>query len=114
MPSNLQQMGNKLLILSTHEIVNFPSLKTWAQGQDSNPGLDLLWGACPKDQRASCPRFPGIEPPQAEAEDNFLDDNIGQALDTTVPNERSGTLPNGGKEIPTISLIRLKSTLVAN
>ncbi|KAJ9087853.1 hypothetical protein DSO57_1028934 [Entomophthora muscae] len=106
--------GDSFLSKHTTRIANFSLLKTRAQGRDSNSGPDLPQAASPKDQTADHPRFPAIEPPKAEAEHNFLDDNISQTLETTSPNRRSDKLPNGNKEIPTISFMSLKSVLVVN
>ncbi|KAJ9081511.1 hypothetical protein DSO57_1013856 [Entomophthora muscae] len=40
--------------------------------------------------------------------------NTSQPLENTAPNRRSDELPNGCKEIPNISFMSFKSTLVAN
>ncbi|KAJ9064163.1 hypothetical protein DSO57_1033263 [Entomophthora muscae] len=92
----------------------FGGLSAWVQGQDLNPGPDFPQAASPKDQWAGCLRFPGIEPPQAEIENDSLDDNTSQTLETAAQNERLNKLHNRDKEKPTISFMSLKSTLVDN
>ncbi|KAJ9082286.1 hypothetical protein DSO57_1006070 [Entomophthora muscae] len=99
---------------STVRIDNFLSLETQGQGRDSNSESDHPRAVSPKDQRAGCLRFSEIKPPQAEAEPNSQNVNISKNLRATAPEEGLNNLPNGGRKIPTVNLMSMKSTLVIN
>ncbi|KAJ9053682.1 hypothetical protein DSO57_1021861 [Entomophthora muscae] len=103
-----------ILGLTVVRIDNFLPLETQPQGRDSNPDPDFPQTASPENQWAGCLRFLGIKPPQAEIKHDTLDDSVSQTLKTEAQNKRSIKLPNGGKEIPTISFMSLKSSLVFN
>ncbi|KAJ9088331.1 hypothetical protein DSO57_1024153 [Entomophthora muscae] len=64
--------------------------------------------------RASCLRFSGIEPPQAEAKSNSQSKNTNTDLGVMAPKEGLDNLPNGGKEILSINFMNLKSSQVTN
>ncbi|KAJ9084695.1 hypothetical protein DSO57_1021599 [Entomophthora muscae] len=90
------------------------TLKTQAQGRALNPDPGLLRAIIPGDQGATCLRFPGIGPPQAEAKNNDPNGEASQTKGIIAPNGGVIKAPNRGNKIPTISFMGLKSTLVAN
>ncbi|KAJ9088986.1 hypothetical protein DSO57_1017592 [Entomophthora muscae] len=51
-------------------IDNSPPLETQAQEQGSNPEPGFTRAAGPMDRRTAHPHFSGVEPPQADAEDD--------------------------------------------
>ncbi|KAJ9048358.1 hypothetical protein DSO57_1035787 [Entomophthora muscae] len=74
------------------------SLKTTAQGQDSNPDPEPLQATSPEDQGAACPRFPGVESLQAEANNDCLKVEASQTKEIIAPNGGTIKVPNGGKK----------------
>ncbi|KAJ9081620.1 hypothetical protein DSO57_1012736 [Entomophthora muscae] len=95
-------------------IENFLPLETQAKGQDLNPDPESPQAAGPEDQGAACLHFPGVEPLQAEAMNNYPNGKASQTKGTIAPNEGIIKTPNRGNKIPIISFMSLKSTLVAN
>ncbi|KAJ9052910.1 hypothetical protein DSO57_1029369, partial [Entomophthora muscae] len=85
-------------------IDNSSSLETQAQEWDSNPDPGFPWATGPMDQRAACPRFPEVDPPQADTKN----------VDPNAPNGGLTKALNGGNKISTISFMILKSTLATN
>ncbi|KAJ9061681.1 hypothetical protein DSO57_1018241 [Entomophthora muscae] len=51
-------------------IDNSPPLETQAQEQELNPEPGFPWAVGPMDRRTTRPHFSGVEPPQADAEDD--------------------------------------------
>ncbi|KAJ9052221.1 hypothetical protein DSO57_1036436 [Entomophthora muscae] len=62
----------------------------------------------------ACPRFPEVEPPQAEAKNDGPNGKASQTKGISVPNRGVIKAPNGGNETSIISFMSLKSTLAAN
>ncbi|KAJ9090642.1 hypothetical protein DSO57_1000490 [Entomophthora muscae] len=73
--------------LTKNWIENSSTLKTQAQGRDLNPDPEFLRAAGPEDQGAACPRFPGVEPPQAEAKDDGPNSETIQIKEIIAPNK---------------------------
>ncbi|KAJ9077439.1 hypothetical protein DSO57_1016745 [Entomophthora muscae] len=91
-----------------------PSGYFLAQDWNSNPDPENLQATSPKDQGVAHPRILGVKPLQAEAKSDYPKDKASQTREITAPKEGLIKAPNGGKEIPTISFMSLKSTLVVN
>ncbi|KAJ9083420.1 hypothetical protein DSO57_1034868 [Entomophthora muscae] len=100
------------LKLSPHQIDNFNPLEAQVQERVSTPDLEYSQAASPKDQGAGCLCFIGIKSLQAEAGNNFQYEDPSESLEITPPVERLDKLPNGGKEIPNIRLMSLKSNMI--
>ncbi|KAJ9090041.1 hypothetical protein DSO57_1006740 [Entomophthora muscae] len=101
-------------VVLTVRIDNSFTLETWAQGWDLNPVPESLQAASPMNQGATCLHFPEIEPPQAEAKNDGQNDKASQTKEISAPNGGVIKVPNGGNKTSIISLMSLKSTLVAN
>ncbi|KAJ9084228.1 hypothetical protein DSO57_1026646 [Entomophthora muscae] len=97
-----------------NEIDNYFPLETRAQGKDLSPDPEFLWATNPKDQRATCLRFPEVEPLQAEAKNDDSNNETSQTKGTIAPTEGKIKAPNGGNKIPTISFMSLKGTPATN
>ncbi|KAJ9063327.1 M-phase phosphoprotein 8 [Entomophthora muscae] len=95
-------------------IGNSFSLETQDQDWDSNPDPESPQAAGPMDQGATCPRFPEVKLPQAEAKNDGPKGKASQAKGISAPNGGVIKASNGGNEIPTISFISFKSKLVTN
>ncbi|KAJ9072869.1 hypothetical protein DSO57_1022688 [Entomophthora muscae] len=91
--------------LSVRTDSSFP-LETWAQEWDSNPD--------PESLQAACPRFPGVEPLQAEAKNDGPNDEASQIKGIIAPNKGTVKAPNEGNRILAISFMSLKATPAAN
>ncbi|KAJ9081244.1 hypothetical protein DSO57_1016783 [Entomophthora muscae] len=99
----------------TYKVIdNSFSLETWAREQESNPNPGSPWAAGPMNCRTTCPRFSGIEPPQADTENVGPCSETGQTKEIIAPNGRLITAPNGGTEAAIISFMNLKSTPATN
>ncbi|KAJ9051373.1 hypothetical protein DSO57_1005081 [Entomophthora muscae] len=105
------QQGNNSQLF---RIDNYSSLETQAQEQESNPDPGSPWAARPVDCRTACPRFSGIEPPQADTKNVGPCSETGQNKEIIAPNGRLIPAPNRGTEAATISFMNLKSTPLAN
>ncbi|KAJ9066198.1 hypothetical protein DSO57_1011973 [Entomophthora muscae] len=91
-------------------IENSSSLETWAQEQGLNPEPGFLWAAGPVDRRNTHPHFSEIEPLQADTERIDPCGKKRQTKEIIAPNGGFITVPNGGTDLATISVINLKST----
>ncbi|KAJ9062467.1 hypothetical protein DSO57_1010490 [Entomophthora muscae] len=64
---------------------SFP-LKTQDQERNLNPDPENLWASSPEEQGATCLRFLGIKPPQAEAKNDYSKGKASQTKEITAPN----------------------------
>ncbi|KAJ9060997.1 hypothetical protein DSO57_1024979 [Entomophthora muscae] len=104
--ANTNYSAQSLKVNTPVRIDNFLPPETWAQGWGSNPDPELL--------RATCPHFPGVKPPRAEAKNDCLKGEASQTKGSIAPNRGVIKVPNGGNKIPTICFMDLKTALVAN
>ncbi|KAJ9071878.1 hypothetical protein DSO57_1032821 [Entomophthora muscae] len=91
----------------------FPPLEPQAQEQKSNPEPGSLRAAGPEDRETARPHFSGIEPPQADVEEDDPPRKVDQAEKSTALSEVPITAPNGG-DPATIGLMSLKSSPATN
>ncbi|KAJ9083423.1 hypothetical protein DSO57_1034817 [Entomophthora muscae] len=95
-------------------INNYSSLETRARELESNPKPRSLWTNGPVDCRTTCPRFSGIEPPQADTKHINPCSRKSQTKGIIAPNGGLITAPNGGTNLATISFINLNSKPATN
>ncbi|KAJ9060075.1 hypothetical protein DSO57_1034729 [Entomophthora muscae] len=62
----------------------------------------------------ACPRFLGVEPPQAEAKNNCPKGRASQTKGIIAPNRGVIKAPNESNEIPTVFFMGLETASVAN
>ncbi|KAJ9073834.1 hypothetical protein DSO57_1012370 [Entomophthora muscae] len=93
-------------------IVNFSSLETRAQEQESNPNSGPLdpWATRPVDRSTACLRLSGIKPPQADTKNVSPCSETSQTKEIIALNGRLTTAHNEGTDLETISFMNLKST----
>ncbi|KAJ9077447.1 hypothetical protein DSO57_1016751 [Entomophthora muscae] len=95
-------------------IDNSPPLEPQAQEQESNPEPGFPQAARPMDRRTARPYFSGVEPLQADTEDDGLSSETDQAKEIIALSGVPITTPNGGNQATTISFMSLKSTPATN
>ncbi|KAJ9075184.1 hypothetical protein DSO57_1038514 [Entomophthora muscae] len=81
--------------------------------RELNPESGFPQAAGPEDCETNCPHFSGIEPLQADVEEDNLPRKADQAKDSTALSEVPITTPNGG-DPATIGLMSLKSSPATN
>ncbi|KAJ9079742.1 hypothetical protein DSO57_1032275 [Entomophthora muscae] len=118
-PPNLTKNCTKAqtLLLTSHmsvRIDNSPPLEPQAQEQGSNPEPGFPWAAGPMDCRTARLHFSGVEPPQADAEDDGPSSETDQAEEIIALSGVPITTPNGGAQATTISFMSLKSKPATN
>ncbi|KAJ9048342.1 hypothetical protein DSO57_1035973 [Entomophthora muscae] len=92
---------------------NFPPLEPQAQEQESNPEPGSPRAARPEDRETTHLHFSGIEPPQADIEEDDPPGKVDQAEESNALSEVPITTPNGG--VPaTIGIMSLKSSPATN
>ncbi|KAJ9063990.1 hypothetical protein DSO57_1035075 [Entomophthora muscae] len=95
-------------------IDNSPPLEPQAQEQESNPEPGSPRAARPMDRGTARPQFSGVEPLQADAEDDGPSSEADQAKEIIAPSGVPITTPNGGAQATIISFMSLKSTPATN
>ncbi|KAJ9060763.1 hypothetical protein DSO57_1027325 [Entomophthora muscae] len=90
-------------------IDNSSPLEPQAQERESNLEPGSPWAAGPMDCRTARPYFSGIEPPQADAEDDGPCSETDHAEEIIALSGMPITAPNGGAKAATISFMSLKS-----
>ncbi|KAJ9060803.1 hypothetical protein DSO57_1026851, partial [Entomophthora muscae] len=98
----------------TVRIDNSPPLEPQAQERELNPEPGFPRAARPMDCGTTCPHFSGVEPPQADAEDDGPSSETDQAKEIIALSGVPITTPNGGNQATTISFMSLKSTPATN
>ncbi|KAJ9081996.1 hypothetical protein DSO57_1008953 [Entomophthora muscae] len=109
-----EEVHHYLYLSGIVRIVNYFPLENRAQGWDLNPDPEFLRATGPKDQGATCLRFPEVKPLQDEANNDGPNGEASQTKGISAPNGGLIKALNGGNKISTISFMSLKSTLVAN
>ncbi|KAJ9059465.1 hypothetical protein DSO57_1002042 [Entomophthora muscae] len=92
-----EEVHHYLYLPGIVRIVNYFPLENQAQGWDLNPDPEFMRATGPKDQGATCPRFPEVKLLQDKANNDGLNSEAKQ--------NKGINAPNGGV---------IKSTLVAN
>ncbi|KAJ9084880.1 hypothetical protein DSO57_1019520 [Entomophthora muscae] len=103
-----------IMIWSTVRIDNSPPLETQAQEWESNPEPGFPWAAGPMDCGTTCLYFSGIEPLQADTEDDGPPSETDQAKEISALSGLPITTPNGGNQATTKSFMSLKSSPATN
>ncbi|KAJ9049211.1 hypothetical protein DSO57_1027059 [Entomophthora muscae] len=95
-------------------IDNSPPLELQAQERESNlePGFPQASG--PMNCGTAYPHFSGVEPPQADTEDDGPPSETDQAKEIIALSGVPITTPNGGNQATTISFMSLKSKPATN
>ncbi|KAJ9069431.1 hypothetical protein DSO57_1018658 [Entomophthora muscae] len=95
-------------------IDNFSPLELQAQEQESNPEPGFPQAAGPEDRKTNRPHFSGIEPLQADVEEDNPPRKVDQAEEIIALSGMPITTPNGGGQATTISFMSLKSSPATN
>ncbi|KAJ9052643.1 hypothetical protein DSO57_1032255 [Entomophthora muscae] len=95
-------------------IDNSPPLEPQAQERESNLEPGFPRAARPMDCRTAHLHFSGVEPLQADAEDDGPSSETDQAKEIIALSGVPITTPNGGNQATTISFMILKSTPATN
>ncbi|KAJ9055306.1 hypothetical protein DSO57_1005131 [Entomophthora muscae] len=95
-------------------IDNFSPLELQAQEWESNPEPGFPRAAGPEDRKTNRPHFTGIEPLQADVEEDDLPRKVDQAEEIIALSGMPITTPNGGNQATTISFMSLKSSPATN
>ncbi|KAJ9084200.1 hypothetical protein DSO57_1026969 [Entomophthora muscae] len=95
-------------------IDNSSPLEPQAQERELNPEPGSPRTARPMDSRTARPHFSGIEPPQADTEDDGPCSETEHTKEIIAPSGMPITAPNRGAKAATISFMSLKSAPATN
>ncbi|KAJ9072911.1 hypothetical protein DSO57_1022240 [Entomophthora muscae] len=95
-------------------IDNFSPLELQAQERESNPEPGFPQAAGPEDRKTNRSHFSGIEPLQADVEEDNPPRKVDQAEEIIALSGMQITTPNGGNQATTISFMSLKSSPATN
>ncbi|KAJ9067813.1 hypothetical protein DSO57_1035363 [Entomophthora muscae] len=110
----MNQTNRQLKTEPNVRIDNFSPLELQAQERELNPEPGFPWAAGPEDCETNCPHFSGIEPLQADVEEDGPPRKVDQAKEIIALSGMPITTPNGGNQATTISFMSLKSSPATN